>query len=114
MPEWLPSAPVLGSNQKEIIMREKFSAPMMRLAIAVAAGSIVISAPVTRASAQASPASGTTPATSLKTPWGEPDLQGIWTENRHALAATGEVREPGSLHRGRARRIGQSAIGSAR
>jgi hypothetical protein len=63
-------------------MREKFSGSMIGLAIAVAAGSAVISAPMTRALAQALPASGTTPASSpsLKTPWGEPDLQGIWTD----------------------------------
>jgi len=62
-------------------MREKFSGSMIRVAIAVAAGA-VISAPMTRASAQASATSGTTPVTSQspKTPWGEPDLQGIWTD----------------------------------
>ena len=38
----------------------------------------VISAPVTPTRAQAPAVSAT--ATVLKTPWGEPDLQGIWTE----------------------------------
>ncbi len=63
-------------------MREKFSGSMIRVAIAVAAASAAISAPTIRASAQAPAASGTTPATSPspKTPWGEPDLQGIWTD----------------------------------
>jgi len=58
-------------------MRESFSASMITVTVAVA----IISAPMARASAQA-PASGTTPATAatLKTPWGEPDLQGIWTD----------------------------------
>jgi hypothetical protein len=72
----------LGSRQKEIIMREKFSDPMMSVAIAVVAGSVVVSALMTPASAQTSAASGTPPASSssLKTPWGEPDLQGIWTD----------------------------------
>jgi hypothetical protein len=72
----------LGSRQKEIIMREKFSDSMMSVAVAVVAGSVVVSAPVTPASAQSSAASSTTPAasSSLKTPWGEPDLQGIWTD----------------------------------
>ena len=35
---------------------------------------------MTRASAQAPAASVTPPAPALKTPWGEPDLQGIWTD----------------------------------
>jgi hypothetical protein len=76
------STPALGSRQKEIIMREKFSDSMMSVAVAVVAGSVVVSAPVTPASAQSSAASSTTPAasSSLKTPWGEPDLQGIWTD----------------------------------
>jgi len=58
-------------------MRESFSASMITVTVAVA----IISAPMARASAQA-PASGTTPATAatLKPPWGEPDLQGIWTD----------------------------------
>jgi hypothetical protein len=74
--------PVSGSRQKEIIMREKFSDSMMSVAIAVVAGSVVVSAPMTPASAQTSAASGTPPAASSspKTPWGEPDLQGIWTD----------------------------------
>jgi hypothetical protein len=76
------STPVLGSRQKEIIMREKFSDSMMSVAVAVVAGSVVVSAPMTPASAQSSAASSTTPAasSSLKTPWGEPDLHGIWTD----------------------------------
>jgi hypothetical protein len=61
-------------------MREKFSDSMMSVAVAVVAGSAVVSAPVTPASAQSSAASSTTPSSSLKTPWGEPDLQGIWTD----------------------------------
>jgi hypothetical protein len=43
------------------------------IAVAVAAAAVsAISVSVTRTSAQA-------PAAALKTPWGEPDLQGIWT-----------------------------------
>jgi len=50
--------------------------------IAAAASSVVILAPTTRASAQAPAASDATPASApfLKTPWGEPELQGIWTD----------------------------------
>jgi hypothetical protein len=52
-------------------MRERFSGSMITLAIAGAAVSVVISVSITPASAQ-SPAP--------TTPWGEPDLQGIWTD----------------------------------
>jgi hypothetical protein len=67
---------------EEIIMRKRFSGSTIMVAIAAAAGSVVISAPTTTASAQAPAASGATPAPapSLKTAWGEPDLQGIWTD----------------------------------
>jgi hypothetical protein len=63
-------------------MREKFSGSMIRVAIAVAAGSTVISTPLTRATAQAPAASSPILAgsESPKAPWGEPDLQGIWTD----------------------------------
>src|ERR1700716_3927515 len=59
------------SGQKETVMRERFSGSMIMAAIAAAAISTVIAVSITRTSAQ-SPA--------LKTPWGEPDLQGIWTD----------------------------------
>jgi hypothetical protein len=57
-------------------MRDRFSGPMVTVAIVAAAVSAAISVPASRTSAQAPAASGTT----LKTPWGEPDLQGIWTD----------------------------------
>ena len=57
-------------------MGDRFSASMVTVAIAAAAVSTAISVPVTRTSAQAPAISHT----ALKTPWGEPDLQGIWTE----------------------------------
>ena len=69
-----------SARQRETIVRERFSGSMTTVAIAAAAA--VISGAITRASAQA-PASSTTapvPASALKTPWGEPDLQGIWTD----------------------------------
>src|ERR1700719_5009245 len=69
---WNPVA-VRHCGQKEAIMRERFSGSMITVAIAGAAFSVVISVSITRASAQAPP-----PA--LTTPWGEPDLQGIWTD----------------------------------
>jgi hypothetical protein len=57
-------------------MRGSFSGSVMTIAIATSAAIISVSA--TRTSAQ-TPASSTT-ASALKTPWGEPDLQGIWTD----------------------------------
>jgi len=57
-------------------MRDRFSASMITVAIAAAAVSAAILVPATRTSAQAPAASGT----AMKTPWGEPDLQGIWTD----------------------------------
>src|SRR6202043_1678689 len=62
-------------------MRDRYTGLMLTVAIAAAAVSAAMSVPVTwlsigPASAQAPKASGT----ALKTPWGEPDLQGIWTD----------------------------------
>jgi hypothetical protein len=57
-------------------MRDRFSGPMVTVAIAATAVSVALSVPVSRISAQAPAASGTAP----KTSWGEPDLQGIWTD----------------------------------
>ncbi len=60
-------------------MRDRFSHAKIMAAIA-AAGSAVTSISITLTAAQAPAASVTTPPASLKTPWGEPDLQGIWTD----------------------------------
>jgi len=57
-------------------MRDRFSGSAVTVAIAVAAVSAAFTLAVTRASAQAPEAS----SAALKTPWGEPDLQGIWTD----------------------------------
>jgi hypothetical protein len=61
-------------------MRERFLGSMIRVAIAAAAAGAVILVPITRTQAQAPLSSATAPAPTLKTPWGEPDLQGIWTD----------------------------------
>jgi len=53
-------------------MRNRFSGPMLSVAIAALAVGVVVSVST---SAQA-PA----PAQAMKTPWGDPDLQGIWTD----------------------------------
>src|SRR5437016_12634347 len=52
-------------------MRDHFAGSMITVALTVAALGAVVLVSTTRTSAQA-------PA--LKTPWGEPDLQGIWTD----------------------------------
>jgi hypothetical protein len=58
---------------------------MITLAIAGAAVSAGISVSITRTLAQVPAASATAPALALKTPWGEPDFQGIWTGARTSL-----------------------------
>src|SRR3954447_16841528 len=55
----------------ETTMHERFSLPLISVAVAAAALGAVISVSATRTSAQ---------APTLKTSWGEPDLQGIWTD----------------------------------
>src|SRR4029077_18224295 len=74
---------------QEEMMRDRFSRSMTTLAIAAAAAGAIVSVSITRTSAQAQKASATVPTASakpsatapaLKTPWGEPDLQGIWTD----------------------------------
>jgi hypothetical protein len=57
-------------------MRERFSGSMIMMAVAAA----VVSASIDRTWAQAPAVSVSSPASALKTPWGEPDLQGIWTD----------------------------------
>jgi hypothetical protein len=57
--------------QKESIMRDRFLRSAATVAIPVLAIGAVVAALATQTSAQGPAA--------LKTPWGEPDLQGIWT-----------------------------------
>src|SRR6516225_2813899 len=59
-------------------MRDRFSASMMTVVMAGVAVSGIISMSITSAQTQAPSAAAPGPA--LKTPWGEPDLQGIWTD----------------------------------
>src|SRR5260370_16432811 len=67
-------------------MRTWISRPMITAAIATAAVAATISISITRISAQspAVPAKTSAPAptspSALKTAWGEPDLQTIWTD----------------------------------
>src|SRR5712692_314689 len=63
-------------------MRETFPSSMIMVTIAAA----VIAAPITQTAAQTPPASGGAPVpTTLKTSWGEPDLQGIWADETDTL-----------------------------
>src|SRR5499427_8018347 len=69
-----------ATRQKEIVMDNRFSG-MIATAVVAAAASAAISVSVTRTSAQAPVISGVAMKTPpLKTAWGEPDLQGIWTD----------------------------------
>jgi hypothetical protein len=61
---------------KEAIMRGRLSGSMMTVAFA-AVGAIFS---VSTTSAQAPAIVATAPVSALQTPWGEPDLQGIWTD----------------------------------
>ena len=61
-------------------MRERFSGSTITLAIAAAAAVISVSIARTSAQAPAPSAMASVPASALKTPWGEPDQQGIWTD----------------------------------
>jgi len=67
-------------------MLDRFSGSTIALAIAATAVSAAVSVSIAPASAQAPAASVTAqapapaPVATLKTPWGEPDLQGIWTD----------------------------------
>ena len=55
-------------------MSDRFLSSTIAAGIVAAAAGAIIAGAVTQASAQAQAPSA------LKTPWGEPDLQGIWTD----------------------------------
>src|SRR5215831_16390475 len=59
--------------QRRLFMRERFSGSLITAAIAGAAVGAGFSLSITQTSAQA-------PAPALTTPWGEPDLQGVWMD----------------------------------
>jgi hypothetical protein len=64
-----PACCTKAARQKETIMRERFSGSVTAVAVAAAVAAIWVSIGPTWAQAP-----------TLKTPWGEPDLQGIWTD----------------------------------
>ena len=63
-------------------MRDLFLGSMITVAVAAAALGAAVSVPVTYTLAQAPPPQAVEGrvGAALKTPWGEPDLQGIWTD----------------------------------
>jgi hypothetical protein len=61
-------------------MRDWFQGSIVLPAIAAIAVGAAVSVSITRTSAQVPAASVSAPAPAQKTPWGEPDLQGIWTD----------------------------------
>ena len=62
-------------------MRTRLSGSIIVVAFAAAAaGGVIIAAPPASAQAPAASGAASAPAASLKTAWGEPDLQGIWTD----------------------------------
>jgi hypothetical protein len=63
----------------EAIMRDRVSGSIITIAVTAAAVGAVVSASVTGTQAQTASAQTAT-AQTQKTPWGEPDLQGIWTD----------------------------------
>src|SRR5579859_600263 len=63
-------------------MRCYFAGQIITIAIAVAGASTVISVSIATAWAQGSAAPDTAPSM-LRTAWGEPDLQGIWTDETY-------------------------------
>lgn len=57
-------------------MGDRLSGAIITAGVAAAAISTIVATPITQAFAQTPAASGAVP----KTSWGEPDLQGIWTD----------------------------------
>src|SRR5215467_9602495 len=63
-------------GKKEVVMGDRLSGTIITAAVAAAAVSTVVATPITQAFAQTPAASGAV----SKTSWGEPDLQGIRTD----------------------------------
>src|SRR6516162_1854076 len=61
-------------------MLDRFTGSMITIAIGATAVGATVSVSITGTLAQAPAASVTAPVPVLKTPWSEPDLQGIWTD----------------------------------
>src|SRR5262245_3237155 len=62
------------------MMRERFSGSIIVMAVAASAAVVSVSIDRTPAQSQGGSTTATPYASSLNTPRGEPDLQGIWTD----------------------------------
>src|SRR4051812_25102977 len=58
------------AGQREAIMRERLAGSIIAVVFAAVAGSIAL----------AMTSTGAAPVATVTTPWSEPDLQGIWTD----------------------------------
>src|ERR1700738_5282422 len=61
-------------------MLDHFTGSTITVAIAATAVGVTVSVSITGTLSEPPAASVTAPVPALKTPWGEPDLQGIWTD----------------------------------
>ena len=99
-------------------MRERFSGSTksgsLILAVMAACGA-VMAGPIDPAAAQAPAASAAAPAPALTTPWGEPDLQGIWTDETDTpLQRPPKYANQEFFTEAQRARIGSAAIGLPR
>src|ERR1700745_4338597 len=60
-------------RKRRTIMRDRFLRSLIKVSVAAACVTAIISGSIKITAAQG-------PVSMLKTPWGEPDLQGIWTD----------------------------------
>jgi hypothetical protein len=67
-------------KKREIIMRDRFLSTTMAVTITAAFVSAFILAFIISPSAQTQATSSKEAYPALRTPWGDPDLQGIWTD----------------------------------
>jgi hypothetical protein len=88
-------------GKKEVIMGDRLSGAIITAAVAAAVISTVVATPITQTFAQIPAASGAVP----KTSWGEPDLQGIWTDEFDtALQRPVQLANPGASVPARAKK----------
>ena len=87
-------------------MREQFLCSVITGAIVGVGVGAVILVCITPARAQAPEGSAIAEASTLRTPWGEPDLQGIWTEETDTPLQRPSKYADQEFYRGAAGRIG--------
>ena len=93
-------------------MRERFSGSMITVALAASTGIILLSIAGTQAQAPAGSATASAPV--LNTPWGEPDLQGIWTDETDTpLQRPAKYANQEFFTEAQRAEVDQSAVGTA-